>query len=193
MGKMIKSVLPRETHRYKRLAVKNTLYNRAIRLRSLFVEMEMYRTHPRQWRILLDFIDLTEAGCSTGGQRSLVISYLMRFGEYSDFYKEFKDTIRIRDRYRQRIYHLYRTINGYKGTPQWQNLGLSVRRMYDSYRIVLLQLSRKLVNQMLTEEELRTVYDLEHKAGIWWDDIPDSENGLKLKSRDKIQEREETK
>lgn len=160
--------------RWRERALNDPLYQNAIFLRDRFLECELNLSNPKGWKILNDYIIFKEGGCATKGQEKKVQEIFVNFGPYSLFYQEYLRTIRLRERWRERVFYVCRAIDRSKEIKTYGRIQSQLSR----FKLAAVDFVQRLRSFELTYKQKCYLWKIEHMLGIWWDDLSDEENGL---------------
>jgi len=166
----------------RKQALKDELYQDVMALRSLFFSLQLDHAEADKWRIMNDYLDHARAGCPTRGMIAKVREFLLQFGPRSIFYRIHQTTKRERNQYTQRIFYICREIQKLKD-ERWPNLSRVDVRTLGLFRKNAIGMVRWLKARPLTHAQKEHVWGTEHMLGIWWLDLSDEDNGMRLKRK----------
>lgn len=164
---------------WRRKALTDPFYGEVLALRDRFIELGLDSAESDKWRIINDYLRFKEAGCETRGMQEKCREFLIQFGPHSIFYSTHQSTKLERRRYTQRIFFICRKIQKLKDLG-WPNLSRADVNVLSMFRMQSIKLVRWLVIRPLTHAQKERVWVVEHMLGIWWSDLTDQENGMKL-------------
>lgn len=163
----------------KTSAFKNRWYTEALKLKDLYLETGLWRWRNEDFVRLCRIIDMFEwKAISNNDLRFLKKQYEM-YGPDTSFWYEYTTTSRERTMYRKRVmqilYYAEKCDIKQDSTTKVPKTTLNKIVPFDS---TVKSWVDKLLVFPLTFKEKQLVWSLERALGIWYDDLPDEDQGI---------------
>lgn len=168
------SELPQKSQKYKPLALNNPLFIEALEIRRKLLETDVYMFDHWTWRIINDFIAVTQMGWKIKVLDRKIREAIIKYGETSTFWTELKHTKTLRKQQTLRVSNLVRI-----AVEMLDKGGLTrgTRGNLNRFKAVALDLRKKLLVNPLTEKQLAILWKVERITGVYYTDISPEENG----------------
>lgn len=162
---------------FKKNIFNNVLYQQLLNVRELFIEVGLDVAQYIEWGWLNTTIRGLETGTSSVSDRKRGIKLNKKYGSQSYFRIQWVETKEEREMYRERICYANRMSRDFlkkktrSYTPQKRIIFVYFLKASQFY-------IRWLYSFPLTFKQKRYLWRIERKLGIFYEDLPLSENGL---------------
>lgn len=167
-------------HRYRKTtAFKNKWYIEALKLKDLYLETGLWRWRTDDFVKLCRIIDMFEWKAISNRDLDFVKRQYETYGPDTSFWYEYTHTKRERVKYRKRVMQILYYAENCETKMDSTN---KVSKRYLNKIVPIDTRVRSWVDKLLvfplTFKEKQLVWSLERALGIWYDDLPDEEQGI---------------
>jgi len=164
------------TLRYR--ALNDEMYKEAKYVEAMFRYTNTTHCFPMQYRNLKAYIRVREHGAVSPYLENKTRDFISQYGYSSQFWLELKRTRVIRQKTKDRIYFLLRSIQNKNRIKKGRKFSITDNNRLASFAAASRTLLMRLDYAPLTDNQYTFMVRTEHILGIYWTDLSQGENGL---------------
>lgn len=153
---------------------KDIYKNELIFIRNKFLEHSLFLSDKFSWLIINDYLFTKPKGWTTKSQTRKVIEVIDKYGMNSLFWDYLLEHKEEREFYQNRLAYLITVVNEYLATHRGM---LTVVRILRKFISATHNINRMLAMHPLTEKQRAYIFRIERIVGVYYNDLPPSENG----------------